>query len=271
MALFVFAVGSLLILASIVLLFQNNSSSKKRVYDTWGPLVRIACDQADQDIDIVLSTDSTGQASILFSYNVADSAPFEEVNFWVNIIDHCSDFSWEIKSNAEAMLAETLNGKDYIASALDSESGAGRIAVFRLSCRKGCSAMSGIDLQINEQDFVIKDNGEYIVRLPCVCPWITTYAGTRLDDMNWIATFLDDFKKAGTRFDDLNWINKTVNGSNLYSSVLNIKASTDNLTYSNPNLSVSSIFPQDRLTQDYIWWDASMFFMPQVYYIDASW
>lgn len=257
MARFILVTGILLTVTSIVLLFQNNSSSKKMVLDTYGPLIEIACDQADQDIRVTLFTDSTGQASIFFSYNMADSAPFEEMNIWVNIIDLRSEFTWEIKSNAEAMLAKTPNGRDYIASSLDSESGTGRIAVFRLNCRKGYSTMCEIDLQINEQDFVVKDSGERIVRLPCVCPWIATY--------------MDDLMKAGTRIDDLNWISKTVNGSNLYSPVLNIKASANNLIYSEPNLSVSSIFPKSWLEQDIICWDASMFFMPQVCYIDSSW
>lgn len=220
----------------------------KEIYEVYkyGPIVQIACDVPNQQLDVGISVDTDGNSELYFISD-AEKGP---INVWVHVTDLYSPFAWKILENTENMTLHSQNEHSYAANPSGAVSGQGRTVTFRMHFQKGEEAViSRIAFQPMNGAQFLHEKEESWFRLPCICPWVS-------GDVEDIYAAYDD----DAYFDDPKFVNKTIDGEPLYLSALSILASAYNPAYVNPGLVLKSVSPENLTRGHYFYWHGNEFF-----------
>jgi len=233
-------------------------SLTKEMYDIYkyGPIVQIACDVPNQELNVTMTVDTDGKSELYFIPH-GEAGP---INVWLYVVDFYAPFSWRILENTESITLYSLNEHSYAAYPSSAVSGEGQAVAFRMHFQEGEYAISRIALQpMNGRQFLREKEASWF-RLPYVCPWVSS-------DPEDIYTAYDN----GGYFNDPKFISKTIDGATLYLSSLSILASAPNHAYVNPGLVLESVSPETTPKGYYFLWRCNEFFSPLVQYTDITW
>lgn len=226
--------------------------------EKYGPIIQIACDKASQPLTVTVVADKSGKIELYFIHR--DVTHMDgDVNFWILIQDASAPFTWKIEKGAEAMSVYASNNRTYLSEVRDKTLGKEEMVWFRLNLKKGLISDNKITLQLEKDNYCVKDKDECWVRLPHVFPWYSYNA-----DINFITSDSESMENPKI-------IDKTMNGDILYAPSLQISTYMENLAFENPNLSVKSFYPQGLYQEAYVMWREQMIFRPEIKYVNLNW
>lgn len=123
------------------------------MYDIYkyGPIVQIACDVPNQELNVTMTVDTDGKSELYFIPH-GEAGP---INVWLYVVDFYAPFSWRILENTESITLYSLNEHSYAAYPSSAVSGEGQAVAFRMHFQEGEYAISRIALQpMNGRQFL---------------------------------------------------------------------------------------------------------------------